>query len=97
MATDVFANVLVGDRFCEKQTLYFLTVTELTNIGFKYDITPHHIYPARYGPSLVKSGELFWKEFPEQNWGNLYSKVEIGNEQWDWIEGTWSRQGEAWI
>lgn len=64
----VFDDVKIGDKFRDKQKGIILTVTELTPRGFKYDCTPHHIYPARMGPSLCTSGELYYKEHDYIDW-----------------------------
>lgn len=74
----IFDDVKIGDQFREKISGRTLTVTELTEKGFKYDVLPHyHAYPARYGPSLVMNGELFVNN-PDVHdyWDNQYERIE---------------------
>lgn len=71
----VFDDVKVGDKFRDKKRHITLTVTELTEGGFKYDCTPHHVLPARYGFSEVKSGELFYNFHKYIDWDMFYENV----------------------
>jgi len=72
---NVFSNVKVGDRFRDLHTGNVIKVTELTEKGFKYECTPYHALPARYGPSLVKSGEIFNKINPQVSWDHMYERI----------------------
>lgn len=90
----IFDDLKVGDTFRQKSgaSPSWIRVTEITENGFKYVCEPHHVYPARYGPSLVTNGEFYVKNAPPEFWDYCYTKVEAINEQWDWIERTWQRQ-----
>ncbi|MGH7744296.1 MAG: hypothetical protein ACREQ5_05670 [Candidatus Dormibacteria bacterium] len=73
----LFDDVKVGDRFRDKQVYKVMTVTELTERGFNYDIEPYQAFPARYGCNLVTNGELLYKDYPElaECWSIHYEKL----------------------
>lgn len=79
----VFEGVKVGDRFKSKLAYTYamegvLTVTELTPQGFKYTVEkPYHLFPARYGPSMMKDGELLINSphHPKSLWNASYERV----------------------
>lgn len=72
----VFDNVTIGDRFVDKSRKHIITIVEITPRGAKYSCPPYHLLPARYGPSLVTEGELFFSD-PNVycNWDDWYEKV----------------------
>lgn len=87
----VFDDVKKGDMFLDIQRGSYLTVKEVTEKGFNYTCTPYNALPARYGPSLVTNGELWYKLHVNVDWDKMYRKWRRSYEQWDWIEGTWTR------
>lgn len=75
MANKVFQDVKVGDKFRDIGKGIILTVTAITPEGFKYDCTPHSIYPARFGLSTVTCGELYHIDADFVSWDMFYEKV----------------------
>lgn len=71
----IFDDVKVGDKFRDMITYpTTLTVTELTDRGFKYTCTPYSALPARMGMSTVTGGELYYKDHLYINWDVRYAK-----------------------
>jgi hypothetical protein len=69
-----------GQRFREKSSGRCITVREVTDRGFKYELylgDQYHAYPARMGPSLVTGGEVYVDTI-EQYYGTfalLYEEI----------------------
>lgn len=55
----IFDDIKLGDKFRDVQTQRILTVTELTEKGFKYTCEPYQVFPARYGQSTSTGGEVY--------------------------------------